>query len=166
MHQRAYSNAIFELQDSNGKVFKSGIKTKANGETDEIQLSKQLDKTVFDLYVKYKLVETTAPSGYKTGNSIEFYFTDYSKSADELVKMGLQDAIAVFSNSTVVGTIEISNKKAEDVEEAQNWRSRRQQQGTGAGNPELLQIQAGSADSWSTRAVQQRGSQYRVKGNI
>ena len=109
-------NAIFELQDSNGKVLKSGIKTKANGETDEIQLSKQLDKTVFDLYVKYKLVETTAPSGYKTGNSIEFYFTDYSKSADELVKMGLQDAIAVFSNSTVVGTIEISNKKAEDVE--------------------------------------------------
>ncbi|MFR6581066.1 MAG: hypothetical protein ACLURP_02685 [Ruminococcus sp.] len=52
-------NAIFELQDSNGKVLKSGIKTKANGETDEIQLSKQLDKTVFDLYVKYKLVETT-----------------------------------------------------------------------------------------------------------
>ena len=109
-------NAIFELQDSNGKVLKSGIKTKANGETDEIQLSKQLDKTVFDLYVKYKLVETTAPSGYKTGNPIEFYFTDYSKSADELVKMGLQDAIAVFSNSTVVGTIEINNKKAEDVE--------------------------------------------------
>ena len=67
-------NAIFELQDSNGKVLKSGIKTKANGETDEIQLSKQLDKTVFDLYVKYKLVETTAPSGYKTGNSIEFCF--------------------------------------------------------------------------------------------
>ena len=30
--------------------------------------------------------------------------------------MGLQDAIAVFSNSTVVGMIEISNKKAEDVE--------------------------------------------------
>ena len=125
-------NAIFELQDSNGKVLKSGIKTKANGETDEIQLSKQLDKTVFDLYVKYKLVETTAPSGYKTGNPIEFYFTDYSKSADELVKMGLQDAIAVFSNSTVVGTIEINNKKAEDVE----------------GSAEL-EIQKAATESWT-----------------
>ena len=113
---RGLENAVFELQDSSGKVLKQGITTKANGETDTIQLSKQLDKTVFDLYVKYKLVETTAPSGYKTGSPIEFYFTDYSKSADELAKMGLQDAIAVLSNSTVVGTIEISNKKAEDVE--------------------------------------------------
>ena len=112
---RGLENAVFELQDSSGKVLKQGITTKANGETDTIQLSKQLDKTVFDLYVKYKLVETTAPSGYKTGSPIEFYFTDYSKSADELAKMGLQDAIAVLSNSTVVGTIEISNKKAEDV---------------------------------------------------
>lgn len=81
-------NAIFELQDSSGKVLKQGITTKANGETDTIQLSKQSDKTVFDLYVKYKLVETTAPSGYKTGSPIEFYFTDYSKSADELAKNG------------------------------------------------------------------------------
>ena len=113
---RGLENAVFELQDSSGKVLKQGITTKANGETDTIQLSKQLDKTVFDLYVKYKLVETTVPSGYKTGSPIEFYFTDYSKSADELAKMGLQDAIAVLSNSTVVGTIEISNKKAEDVE--------------------------------------------------
>ena len=113
---RGLENAVFELQDSSGKVLKQGITTKSNGETDTIQLSKQLDKTVFDLYVKYKLVETTAPSGYKTGSPIEFYFTDYSKSADELAIMGLQDAIAVFSNSTVVGMIEISNKKAEDVE--------------------------------------------------
>ena len=125
-------NAIFELQDSSGKVLKQGITTKANGETDTIQLSKQSDKTVFDLYVKYKLVETTAPSGYKTGSPIEFYFTDYSKSADELAKMGLQDAIAVFSNSTVVGTIEISNKKAEDVE----------------GSAEL-EIQKAATESWT-----------------
>lgn len=87
---RGLENAVFELQDSSGKVLKQGITTKSNGETDTIQLSKQLDKTVFDLYVKYKLVETTAPSGYKTGSPIEFYFTDYSKSADELAIMGLQ----------------------------------------------------------------------------
>ena len=46
--------------------------------------------------------------------------------------MGLQDAIAVFSNSTVVGMIEISNKKAEDVE----------------GSAEL-EIQKAATESWT-----------------
>ena len=114
------------------RVLTDNIKTGKDGKTGEIQ-SSDLNGYIMEPYVQYRLRETKAPDEYQIlSEDIYFYFTNDSKSENEISSLGLKGT-ALYTGQT----LNITNQKRTQGEVEYQFGVNKQVKGTDSCNADF-----------------------------